>query len=228
MNFDIEKPSKVKGFFKTLFLTILLSGCIFAALYFTNIITFKQENNCEIKEDNNEQSEEKIDIFKADDKYGYVLTNHHVISDSTKIRLIRSDDEEIEGIFQKKYDAMFNDLREGDLYLTSITETINYNGSNITGYKVDLSKIVNYYTEDCLNYIKNNYFYSNDKVNYYYLPNAPGFINIKNTIFGGLKRVLKLQLYDDDQVIFKTTTVNTNEYIMYKKVNDTWKVENFN
>ncbi len=36
-------------------------------------------------------------VYKTDDKYGYVLTNHHVISDATKITLIRSDDQEIEG-----------------------------------------------------------------------------------------------------------------------------------
>ncbi len=36
-------------------------------------------------------------VYKTDDKYGYVLTNHHVISGATKIVLIRSDDKEIEG-----------------------------------------------------------------------------------------------------------------------------------
>ncbi|MBQ8892225.1 MAG: trypsin-like peptidase domain-containing protein [Bacilli bacterium] len=36
-------------------------------------------------------------VYKTDDKYGYILTNHHVVSDSTKITLIRSDDKEIEG-----------------------------------------------------------------------------------------------------------------------------------
>lgn len=36
-------------------------------------------------------------VYKTDDKYGYVLTNHHVIDGATKITLIRSDDKEIEG-----------------------------------------------------------------------------------------------------------------------------------
>lgn len=36
-------------------------------------------------------------VYKTDDKYGYLLTNHHVIADATKISLIRSDDKEIEG-----------------------------------------------------------------------------------------------------------------------------------
>ena len=36
-------------------------------------------------------------VYKTDDKYGYLLTNHHVIDGATKITLIRSDDEEIEG-----------------------------------------------------------------------------------------------------------------------------------
>ena len=36
-------------------------------------------------------------VYKIDDKYGYILTNHHVIEGASKITLIRSDDEEIEG-----------------------------------------------------------------------------------------------------------------------------------
>ena len=203
MDFEINKPSKVKGFFKTLFLTLLLSGCIFAALYFTNVITFKQENNCEVEEDNTENKEEKIDMFKT-------------------------SNEEIESIFQKKYEKMFDELQEGNSYTTSITENIVYNGMNIIGYKVDLVKIYDYFTDDCLNYIKKNFYYSNDGINYYLLPNTYGFLNMKNTIFGKTKRTLKVQMYDDDKVIFKTNTDNINEYIMYKKVNDNWKVELFN
>lgn len=37
-------------------------------------------------------------IYKVDDNYGYVLTNHHVIDGATKVTLIRSDDKEIEGV----------------------------------------------------------------------------------------------------------------------------------
>ena len=36
-------------------------------------------------------------VYKTDDEYGYLLTNHHVVDGATKITLIRSDDEEIEG-----------------------------------------------------------------------------------------------------------------------------------
>ncbi len=36
-------------------------------------------------------------VYKTDDKYGYLLTNHHVVDGATKITLIRSDDEEING-----------------------------------------------------------------------------------------------------------------------------------
>ena len=32
-------------------------------------------------------------VYKTDSKYGYVLTNHHVIDGASKITLIRSDDE---------------------------------------------------------------------------------------------------------------------------------------
>ena len=36
-------------------------------------------------------------VYKTDSEYGYLLTNHHVVADATKITLIRSDDKEIEG-----------------------------------------------------------------------------------------------------------------------------------
>jgi len=34
-------------------------------------------------------------VYKVDDNYGYILTNHHVIDGATKITLIRSDDKEV-------------------------------------------------------------------------------------------------------------------------------------
>ncbi len=36
-------------------------------------------------------------VYKTDSKYAYMLTNHHVVDGATKITLIRSDDEEIDG-----------------------------------------------------------------------------------------------------------------------------------
>lgn len=36
-------------------------------------------------------------VYKSDDKYAYVMTNHHVVDGAEKIVLIRSDDKEIEG-----------------------------------------------------------------------------------------------------------------------------------
>lgn len=35
-------------------------------------------------------------VYKVDDKYGYVMTNHHVINDAQKVTLILSDDKEID------------------------------------------------------------------------------------------------------------------------------------
>ncbi|NLA33868.1 MAG: PDZ domain-containing protein [Tenericutes bacterium] len=35
-------------------------------------------------------------IYKKDDKTGYILTNHHVISDGNKIKIILADDKEVE------------------------------------------------------------------------------------------------------------------------------------
>ena len=36
-------------------------------------------------------------VYKTDDKYGYILTNQHVIADSDSIHIVMSNDEEIEG-----------------------------------------------------------------------------------------------------------------------------------
>ena len=36
-------------------------------------------------------------VYKSDDKYAYVMTNHHVIDGASKVTLIRSDNEEIDG-----------------------------------------------------------------------------------------------------------------------------------
>lgn len=36
-------------------------------------------------------------VYKSDDKYAYVMTNHHVIDGASKVTLIRSDDKEING-----------------------------------------------------------------------------------------------------------------------------------
>lgn len=37
-------------------------------------------------------------VYKTDDKYGYVMTNQHVIDETDKIVLVLSNDEEVEGI----------------------------------------------------------------------------------------------------------------------------------
>ena len=36
-------------------------------------------------------------VYKADDKYGYLLTNNHVVADGDKISVVMSNDEEVEG-----------------------------------------------------------------------------------------------------------------------------------
>lgn len=46
--------------------------------------------------DNQIQSTGSAFVYKMDNEYGYVLTNHHVVDGATKIGLIRSDDKEIE------------------------------------------------------------------------------------------------------------------------------------
>lgn len=37
-------------------------------------------------------------VYKKDDKYGYILTNHHVIENASEVVLIMSDDTEVKGV----------------------------------------------------------------------------------------------------------------------------------
>lgn len=50
-----------------------------------------------VYKDDEEQSTGTGFIYKKDDKYGYVITNQHVVSGSDKVDLVLSTDEEIEG-----------------------------------------------------------------------------------------------------------------------------------
>ena len=36
-------------------------------------------------------------VYKTDDKYGYLLTNNHVVSDGDKVKLVMTNDEEVDG-----------------------------------------------------------------------------------------------------------------------------------
>ena len=49
------------------------------------------------KNDTTVQSTGSGFVYKSDDKYAYVMTNHHVIDGASKVTLIRSDDKEING-----------------------------------------------------------------------------------------------------------------------------------
>ncbi len=49
------------------------------------------------KNDTTVQSTGSGFVYKSDDKYAYLMTNHHVIDGASKVTLIRSDDKEIDG-----------------------------------------------------------------------------------------------------------------------------------
>ena len=85
-------------------------------------------------------------IYKTDDKYGYLLTNHHFIDKSTKITLIRSDDQEIEGkvlgsdeyldlaVVRIKKDDVLETAKIGTSEKTKIGDTVFTVGSPL-GYE---------------------------------------------------------------------------------------------
>lgn len=215
MDFEEKKPSKLKGFFKVLVLSILLSGILLTILYFTNVITFKQNNNSDNSETTPSNKKEVVDIFKT-------------------------SDEEIEKIFQNKYNDIYSELEEGKFLQTTITKDILFGGNNVTGYKINLAKLNDNFTDDCVKYIKNKFYYTDDNENYYIVFNQPNYKYFSNSIFGVTnqgKRTLKLILHDNDLVLLKAEVVKCagsicppeygGEYIAFKKVDDKWKIEMF-
>lgn len=215
MNFEEKKPSKLKGFFKVLVLSILFSGIILAILYFTNVITFTQNNSSETNETAPSNNKEVVDIFKT-------------------------SDEEIEKIFQNKYNDIYSELEEGKFLQTTITKDVLLGGNNVIGYKINFAKLIDNFTEDCIEYIKRNFYYTDDNENYYIVFNQPGYKNFSNTIFGVTnqgKRKLKLILHDNDLVLLRSEVVKCEgsicppeyggEYIAFKKIDDKWKIEMF-
>ena len=213
MDVEVKKPNRIKEFLKVFFLAILLAIIIIAILYFTNVINFKQSNNNVQNE--GEQKNENVDIFKT-------------------------TDEEIEKIFQKKYSDVYSQLEEGKFLQTTITKELVLGYSEITGYKINLSKLSDYFTDDCINYIKRKFYYTDNDIDYYIIPNNKNFYNFSNTIFGVTnqgKRNIKLILHDNDTVVLKADEADCKgdncsskyggEYIIFKKVNNNWKIEMF-
>ena len=65
-------------------------------------------------------------VYKTDNNYGYILTNHHVIDGATRIILVRSDDKEIEAevLGSDEYlDLAVLKIKKGDVIDTAVIGT---------------------------------------------------------------------------------------------------------
>lgn len=111
---------------------------------------------------------------------------------------------------------------------------------NVKAFKLDFTKLEPYFTERAINYIK---FYFTDtpyghKDGNYYIFAEENIYSIEkkdfiSTIFGQddqSKRTFKVSLYDENTIMAiseKTSFINLDEYIVFKKVNDSWKIDMF-
>lgn len=150
----------------------------------------------------------------------------------------------VEDTYSKAYDI----IQEGSGLTGSNTVNITAGQEgtvggviNVSAYKLDFSKIETYFTDRAINYVKteftdtpyghkdgNYYIYSSE--NEYSYTDKKEFIN---TIFGVTnqsKRTFDVKLYDDNMIVAissKSSFFELDEYIILKKVNDTWKIDMF-
>ncbi len=156
--------------------------------------------------------------------------------------------EEASKIVEDTYSKAYDIIQEGSGLTGSNTVdiTAGQEGTvggviNVSAYKLDFSKIETYFTDRAINYIKteftdtpyghkdgNYYIYSSE--NEYSYTDKKEFIN---TIFGVTnqsKRTFDVKLYDDNMIVAissKSSFFELDEYIILKKVNDTWKIDMF-
>lgn len=111
---------------------------------------------------------------------------------------------------------------------------------NTKAYKLDLTKLEPYFTERAISFIK-DYFTDtpggHEDGNYYIFAEnniySHGKKEFITTIFGQTdqsRRKLKVNLYDNNTVMAiseKSSYTNLDEYIVFKKVNNTWKIDMF-
>ena len=154
--------------------------------------------------------------------------------------------EEAKKIAQNIYNKAYNELEEGVGLQSSIVEiTIGQEGTyggklNVKAYKLDFSKIEQYFTERAIKYIKTEYTdtpYGHSDGNYYIYMSENKYSHEKNnfvsTIFGVTDqktRDLNVELYDDDIIIAvsqKSSFFELDEYLVLKKINSVWKIDMF-
>ena len=111
---------------------------------------------------------------------------------------------------------------------------------NAEAYKLDFSKIEPYFTERAINYIKTEFTdtpYAHKDGNYYIFASENKYSHSKkefiSTIFGVTdqgKRTFDVKLYDDNMIVAiseKSSFFELDEYIVLRKINNTWKIDMF-
>lgn len=170
---------------------------------------------------------------------------------TSEIEIKNSNDmtkEEATKIVQDTYSKAYDIIQEGSGLTGSNTVNITAGQEgtvggviNVSAYKLDFSKIETYFTERAINYVKteftdtpyghkdgNYYIYSSE--NKYSYTDKKEFIT---TIFGVTdqsKRTFDVKLYDDNMIVAvssKSSFFELDEYIILKKVNNTWKIDMF-
>lgn len=228
---DEKKTIKVSlGIAISIVIIILLIVALCIVYYFGFI-----KNNDEISKLSDEkqsslQGEKKITAQVNEEKSEDFVTKQ----EATKI---------VQDIYGKAYD----NVQEGigltgtNTVIISVGEEGTVGGViNAEAYKLDFSKIEPYFTERAINYIKTEFTdtpYAHKDGNYYIFASENKYSHSKkefiSTIFGVTdqgKRTFDVKLYDDNMIVAiseKSSFFELDEYIVLRKINNTWKIDMF-
>lgn len=150
----------------------------------------------------------------------------------------------VQNVYSKAYDIIEEGAGlEGE---KTVNITVGQEGTtggviNVSAYKLDFSRIESYLTERAINYIKteftdtphghedgNYYVFSNENI--YSVADKKEFIT---TVFGATdqgKRSFDVKLYNNNMIVAvseKSSSFELDEYLILKKVNNTWKIDMF-
>ena len=141
--------------------------------------------------------------------------------------------ENLEKEIQDRYEVIYNSIDEGTNITLNESKTFIINGNEYSYNKVDYTKLKELFTDDGIKYLEENYLYNDGGIYY----DSEELIHSIFGITNQGKRDLEIVLYDDNLVLAKakiTTPQNQfssgsygGEYILFKKVNNIWKVEIF-
>lgn len=199
-----------------------------------------------VKDDNtNADITEKSNIYLNQQATNKIETQTTVKNEVVDINAMPIDEatKTAQDIYSKVYDIL--EEGSGITDSNSVEITVGQEGTvggtlKIKAYKLDLSKIEQYFTERAIKYIKTYYTdtpYGHSDGNYYifldenkYSYEKKGFLT---TIFGTTdqnKRTLNVELYNNDTILAvseKSSEIELDEYLVLKKVNNTWKIDMF-